>query len=785
MKRQRSVIGIISIFLFSIALIGALVFGGLTLFIYKDINFEADERLFESSRTYESTIFYADDSEGEGYTPVQIELGGSLRKIHYSIDDISPYLKDGFIAVEDKIFYSHKGVDIKRTLLAALNQITKRKKIFGASTITQQVVKNISGDNQINLKRKIGEIIRAIHIERNYEKDEIFEVYLNVIPMSDNIFGVGAASKAYFGKEPEQLLPEEAATLIGITNAPSAYSPYTNPEACKKKRDIVLSVMYNEGVIDDEEYNRAINTELKIIPRESREDRIDSWFVETAIEDIVKDLTLKYDISTSAARMMLLGGGHKVYTTMNRRVQESLENYFENVDNLPDEVAKGLNYAMVVTDSVSGDLVGIVGRAGKKTGNRLLNYALIPHTPASTLKPIAIYAKLIDQGKINWATVFDDTPVSFYDSGNEIIEYPHNSPNVYDGLTTVKDAIRLSKNTIAVRLCNMITPSSIYYSLKNDYKFDTLIEKEGNTTDIAVSPMALGQLTKGVSLLKLTEAYSVFPSEGVHAETRSYISVYDYNNRLILEKKQSRNRLYKESTAKIINQLLMEVVESGTASSISLNHKVDLAGKTGTSGNNKDKLFVGYTPYYTAGIWCGYDNGTTIGNLNKSHLKIWDEVMTEIHSDKVISDQRHFSTDGLIKMPYCKDSGELYSNNCIHDPRGNRREFGYFTADNMPSKECNRHVMCLYDSETKAIALDGCPRENLISISLISVSDRAFPKEIYISDAEYVYRDFNRYDQVPIDYSLPYFYNSIPQGIYVGRSKGKKQFNSGCYIHSD
>ena len=760
----------------------------LVVFVYKGINFEADERLFESAAEFHSTTFYANGADGNGeYEPLAIEISGSMRKLFYSHDEISRYLKDGFIAVEDKIFYEHKGIDLKRTLMAAANYVLKRNKVFGASTITQQVVKNISGDNQLTLRRKLEEIIRAIHIERKYSKEEILEVYLNVIPMSENIYGVGAASRAYFGKEPGELLPQEAAMLIGITNAPTAYNPYLNADACKRKRDIVLSVMHTDGVIGDSEYENALNSPLKVISREEREDRLDSWFVETVIDDVTADLSKKYEISTSAARMMLLGGGYRVYTTMDIRVQKILEKYFEDLDNFPKEFDSGLNCAMTVTDSSNGYLIGIVGRVGKKSGNRLLNHATTPHIPGSTLKPIALYAPLLDEGRINWATVFDDVPVSFIEQEGEIREYPRNSPAVYDGLTTVKDALRNSKNTIAVRLCNMRTPRKVFTSLKNEFGFDTLIEREGNVTDIDLAPMALGQLGRGISLRKLTESYSALAGDGVWREACSYLYITDYSGRPIIEKEQGKRKIFKSTTARIMNQMLMTVTENGTAGRLTLKHKINTAGKTGTSGGSRDKSFIGYTPYYTAGIWCGYDMGDrAVPLMSKSHLEIWDEVMLAIHSTVDSDDEiKEFSTGGLYFLPYCKDSGKIYTDKCIFDPRGSREEYGFFTDDNAPRGECNRHILCRYDSETKAIACPSCPIENLVTVSLLSINDRAFPKEITITDAEYVFRDIDGYTPRPIDFALPYFQYSIPDGVFVGRSKGKKQFNSNCYLHDE
>lgn len=789
MKAKGKPVKICALIVFSSAVLVALVFFLMVVFVYRGIDFEADERLFESARGFGSTTFYANSAEGGSnkYEPVAIEISGSIRKICYSLDEIGPYLSRGFVAVEDKKFYQHSGFDSKRTILATVNYLFKKDKIFGASTITQQVIKNVSGDNQLSVKRKLEEIIRAIHIERNYSKEEILEVYLNIIPMSENIYGVGAASRAYFGKEPSDLSPAEAATLIGITNAPTAYNPYINSDSCRRKRDIVLSVMYKEGIINEKEYEEAIEEKLRVISRDEREDRLDSWFVETAIEEITNDLAKKYEISSSAARVMLLGGGYKVYTTMKTDVQKKLESYFEDGNNFPSEIKEHLNYAMVVTDSETGYLAGIIGRVGKKSGNRLLNHASIPHIPGSTLKPIALYAPLIDEGRINWSSVFDDVPVEFIESNGEFREYPRNSPPIYDGLTTVKDALRNSKNTIAVRLCKLRTPKAVFNSLKKDFGFDTLVEKEGGLTDIAIAPMALGQLGRGVSLLKLTEGYGVFSGDGVWREACSYLRLVDYNGRVVIEKEQTQKRIYKSTTARIMNQLMMTVTEDGTAGKIKIKEYINTAGKTGTSGGSKDKCFVGYTPYYTAGIWCGYDGGDrAVASLSKSHLEIWDEVMMSVHKDIISGNYiKEFSTDGLYYLPYCMDSGELYSDICIYDPRGNRREYGYFTADNMPSEACHRHILCKYDGETKAIACDKCPKENIVTVALLNINDRSFPKEITVTDAEFVYRNIDRYTERPVEYSLPYFQNSIPEGTYVGKGKNKKQFNSNCYLHDD
>lgn len=778
----------------SLALLLLFALGGLILYSYANIDFETDLALFERAKSFNATTFYASatpygESFSDGYTPEKIETSGTLKKEFYSIDEISPYLIDGFIAVEDKEFYEHKGVNWRRTVAAALNCITRGQSRFGASTITQQVIKNISGDNEIRLTRKLSEIIRAMRIEKYFSKKEILEVYLNVVPMSENMYGVGVASRAYFGKEPGELTATEAATLIGITNATTAYNPYKNPDSCRKKRDTVLRVMYNDGVINEKEYETATGTELSVIPRESRQSRFNSWFVETVIAEATHDLTKKYNLSNQAAELLLLGGGYSVYTTVDTRIQSILEKYFENPENFSSEIKNGLNYAMSVVDVPSGRLVATVGRVGEKSGNRLLNHATALHTPGSVLKPLGLYAPLLDEGKVSWSTVFDDTPTDFYTEAAGYRLYPHNSPNVYDGLITVKDAIRLSKNTVAVRLCKMRTPEAVFKTLSETFGIDSLVKSRKNEsgvtiTDIAISPMALGQLTDGVSLNKLIECYNVFPSGGVLRECASYILITDSEGEAVIEKRHDEKRIFKTETAEIMNKLLETVAREGTAKVISLKNFVDTAVKTGTSGNSRDKLLVGYTPYYTAGIWCGYDRGGSSVDVSPSHIKIWDDVMLEIHRDIILGGSiERFSENNIVSRPYCMDSGEIYSDVCIFDPRGNRMEYGYFSKNHTPQNLCTRHVLVRYDTDGKGIATAECPEENIAMVSLIRVNERSFPTEVYITDAEYVQRDGDY--TLGEDNGYPYFYAALPEGEYVGVSKRRRHFNAACSKHGE
>lgn len=658
----------------------------------KNIDFDLDEALFQKAKEDQTVYYYAYKTNGE-LTEVYKSSRDTVRE-WVDFDEISNELKLGFLAMEDREFYDHHGVNLKRTLAAMANHIFKFRSTFGASTITQQVIKNISGDNETSVTRKIKEIFRALSLESNHTKNDIFELYLNVVPMTGNIYGVCAASEIYFGKEASELSLAEAATIVGITNAPAKYNPYTKPESCTEKRNRVLYAMRDVGYISDEAYNEALNEPLEV-KSEKGNYGISSWFIETANEDIITDICHKYELSHSAARLML--NGASVILTMQPEVQKILENYFADTENLSYKFNEGLNYSMVISDPYSGNLLALVGNGGLKRGERLFNYATASITPGSVLKPLALYAPLVEEGKISWSTMIDDSPTEYVTQGGEQIPYPRNSPDAYDGYIDVNEALKRSKNTVAVRLYNMLGGRRIFEHLKNDYGFSTLTERGVGASGTAVSdlgsaPLALGQLSYGVSLRALTEAYNVFANEGVISDGRSYVRVYDREGKMILEKNISQKRLYSDDTAQLMTQLLSSVVADGTARHIRLKEIVDVAGKTGTSGNDRDRLFVGYTPYLTAGIWCGYgDSDTPVGQNDPSHLKIWDEVMTLIHEETVFDGYdeniRAFSTNKLLIAPYCSKSGCTPSEYCELNDESSVK-LGYFKCSDFENKEC-------------------------------------------------------------------------------------------------
>ncbi len=666
--------------------------GTLVIYANANIDYELDEKLFSSAKESNTTTYLAYNKNGELTEVFKTSRGGARTWV--SLSDLPRALVRGFAAVEDREFYNHSGINVRRTVGAMANQLLHFSSEFGASTITQQVIKNISGDNDRTVKRKLLEAMRAIHIEMSHSKEDIIELYLNVIPMPENKYGIMEGALSLFGKEPRDLTVAECAALIGITNAPSRYNPRVNYDACLEKRNTVLSVMKDEGVISENEYIEAVNTPITLAEKSDDNSGIYSWFIETAREDIIADLCNKYGLSRAASGL-LLSSGARVILTVDLEVQNILEEFFENLENLSPEVENGLEYSMVLTDNKNGNLLGIIGRAGKKEGNLLLNLATSKHTPASTLKPLALYAPLIERGDITWSTIFDDVPKKSTENGDDLILYPHNSPDIYEGRITLYDAIIKSKNTVAVELAQYFGYENIFQHLKEAYSFDLVDNKKlngKNVTDKALSPLALGQLTEGITLRELTQAYTAFANNGILAKGRSYYGVFLDNGDVLLENSPEEKRIYKRSTAQMMNMLLSGVVEEGTAKSIALKYSIDTAGKTGTSGMDRDRLFVGYTPYCTAGIWTGYEGKeVAVGSQSPNHLQIWDTVMegiTNILSKDNGEQLPSFATNEIKQYLYCKQTGMLANDMC--EIIGEAK-LGYFIKGNEPKVYCKIH----------------------------------------------------------------------------------------------
>ena len=781
-KKKKRLLRLLAGVLIVSSLLMVLSAAGIYIWAANVIDVEEDEALFSVAGENTLTRFYYDGEGGEavaalpGYRALEWQeesFSGSARSLRVDYGELPPYLPLAFVAIEDKRFFSHDGVDVLRTLKAAANHIFRFSDRFGGSTITQQLIKNIGGEKDISVKRKLKEVLRALALEKRHSKEEILEAYLNIVPLSSNCVGVGAASLAYFGKNASELTLAEAASLAAITRSPTALDPSRHPEAHTKRRNLVLGEMLEAGMITEAEYQAAIATPLSLSPAPWKSQRVASWYAETVLAD-VKQALIEKGYSASAAEALLSGGGLQIYTAMDIKAQKTLESVFATSPYLTKE-GEGFAAAMTVLDVENGNLLAIVGNRGEKKGNRLLNYATDTlRAPGSVLKPVALYAPAIEKGLITEATVFDDVPKDF----SKNTPWPHNAPAVYSGLVNTKAAVAQSKNTVAVELYRMLGAENIYHSLVYDAGISSIYRKAGGKTDLAAAPLALGQLTKGVSLREMTRAYlPLYEGEG-HPD-RSFLLVLDRNGEVLLKPEAEAKRVYRKTTASVMTHMLEGVVENGTAKDLTLPQIVDTAGKTGTSGNNRDRWFIGYTPYLLAGIWCGCEEGHS-ATLGEGHLKVWDEVMRRLHKERTEEGEKHFTmAKGLVACKVCRDSGHLLSDACHLDPRGERGVTVWLPADKVPKEACHRHVEVWYDEEKGGVLLPEQPlAESARRVALLDIPWRDFPKQVVISDAEYVYRPLG--DALPSENQAePFFAATVKEGRFVGISaRSSKQFNS-------
>ena len=528
-------------------LILGIVFG---VIIAKKVNSGIDDILFKKSQTSVSKIYYYDYESRQNrigdikeLTDEEIFLERSEWK---SIYEMPKSLINAFVAVEDKRFYEHSGVDWLRTAKAALNHIFKFDKSgYGGSTITQQLIKNVTGENDFTVKRKIEEIIRALKIEKKLSKNEILENYLNVVYMAENCYGVGAASRLYFEKDVSELTLAECAALASIVQNPTRFDPYKNPENNKERRKIVLGEMLKQGMIGNDDYEQAIKEELNVSQKveENRSSGVYSWYTETLLDSVSSDLASKYDLNKSVARSLILKGGFEIYSVIDPKIQRTAERVYENyaayIDN---QMGKFPQSSCVVLDPYTSDILAIVGGTGKKEGNLIYNRAtMAKRPPASVIKPLSVYAPGLEEGTFTYSTVYDDTPIEEKNGA----WWPKNSPDRYRGLMPVSFAVAHSVNTVAVKaLRDLGIEKSVDYLSRFGISID-------RSLDMNESSLALGQLTYGESLLNVANAYTAFANGGYVSKPKTYLCVKDTSGKVLLEKGEERKRVISKETAYI------------------------------------------------------------------------------------------------------------------------------------------------------------------------------------------------------------------------------------------
>ncbi|MGI6028259.1 MAG: transglycosylase domain-containing protein [Candidatus Heteroscillospira sp.] len=571
-----------------------------------------------------STLYYEDN---DGNYQELITLHGLENRVWVENDEIPQNLKYAAVAIEDQRFYRHKGVDWYRTVGAFGNMFLSMRSDFGGSTITQQLIKNVTQEDDITVQRKLLEIFRALELEKNYDKDEILYWYLNVIYLGSGCYGVGAAADQYFGKEVSELSLAECASLIGITNNPSKYSPYADREKNKERQETILWEMYDQGYISREEYQSAVDEELKFVrsANEASTGQIYSYYVETVINDVLQDLVEQKGISLQSARQLLYSGGYQVYTCLDKDIQNQVDTIYQNMENLPQSwrpSQQQFQSAIVIMDHQTGEIVALSGGTGEKTANFPLNRVDSLRPPGSSFKPVAVYGPAFDVGLVTQYTLINDAP-DITLSGTTW--YPKNAGGGNRGITTIRQGIISSLNTVAAQVLDKLTLQTSWDYLTQRMGFE-LAE-----SDLNYAPLALGQLSNGTTVRNMAQAYTSFANEGVMTYGRTYSKVLDSNGEVVLENTPETVTVFKPNTAANITNILEAAVSYGTGGNASLGGTMPVAGKTGTTSNDCDRYFVGYTPYYVAAVWTGYDTPEPMRFSGNPAAQIWKSIMGPIH----------------------------------------------------------------------------------------------------------------------------------------------------------
>ncbi|KAB3531474.1 transglycosylase domain-containing protein [Alkaliphilus serpentinus] len=723
------------------------------------------------------------DSNGEVIEKVQSE---GLRII-IDYQNMPEDLINAFVAIEDERFWIHSGVDIKRIFGAAWTNLKTGSK-QGASTINQQLAKLIFLTKEQTLTRKITDAYYGILINRQLSKDQILEAYMNTIPLGSGANGVEAAAQVYFSKSVGDLTLAESALIAGITRNPSRYSPMRTITKDKVTEDhhilydgdptytivynddyqdrmeTVLAMMLQHNYITEDEYNAALDEDIKasLNPNRFFAEEISSYFGDLVKRDVINALE-KEGYSSEDANSLLRSGGLRIYSTMDVRIQKILEEEYDNPDNFPGTLKDSEGNllrdeegniqpqsAMVITDYHTGEIKALVG--GRMiSGQKIFNRALSTRQPGSSMKPLAAYTPAIDQG-FTAATVIDDTPI-YLDKDHPDKPWPNNwYKEGYYGLITFREAIQQSSNVGAVKVATMLgadETSAIATMLE-------YIEKMGITTVVRSShpvvrgnkiysdetfSTVLGGMTMGVTPIDMASAYGVYANEGVYIEPITFTKIYDRHGNLLYENKPEVRRVLTPQVSYIMTDMLKTAVSAGTGSRARLdtnNSEIPVAGKTGTTSENKDAWFVGFTPYYSASVWIGNDIPKTLVDGSRISTELWKKVMARVHEG--YTPKSFTMPEDIIRVNVCTESGKLPSELCALDPRGSRVRSEVFIRGTEPKEVCDVHVIADIHVPTGKLATELTPPWEIESKVFIQRTVPYYPEEHNgIEPADFIY----------------------------------------------
>ena len=705
---------LLSRILITLVLIGVLCgcFCGIAfaMYVHIYINPSAQETAAEISKGLGlnlNSFIYAKESDSDEYTLYETIKGKENREWVDS-DKIPDTLKNAVVAIEDERFYKHHGVDWVRTIGAVKGWLLGGTQ-YGGSTITQQLIKNITADNDYSVKRKVNEIFRAFALEKEIDdKDRILVMYLNTIYLGYNSYGVQTAAMQYFDKDVSQLDLAESAVLAGLTNNPSIYDVYNHPEKVKERQETILAQMLDQKMISQEEYEAAVAEELNYRPYEEYQQEIKStysYFTDEVIKDVINDLMTEKGYSRLVAENMVYSGGLNIYATIDTKVQNALDEVWANADNFPNTEKYGEipQSAMVITDK-QGDIVGIAGGRGEKTSSRGFSYASdARRQPGSSIKPLATYGPAMDAGIATPDTMVYDRALIQDEEGNP---WPMNDGKYPTGRAmTVKEGMTRSLNTISAQLLKQLTPQKSYEFMTQQLGFklvDSRTNEDGTVqSDIDLAPLALGALTDGVTVREMAGGFSTFINDGVYGGTRTYTKVTDSEGNTIMENTPNTDKGFTNvRTDYYMLDCLQNVTAHGTAYGIQLDG-VETGGKTGTTTSNTDIWFCGITPKYSGAVWVGYEHNYRLDGLyGRNAAEIWLAVMQKVHAgDSGLVFDSH--PQDFEEVTYCMDTGLLASGACR---AAGRAATGRFWKDKVPTETCShQNIENKYDFESMGV----------------------------------------------------------------------------------
>ncbi len=694
-KRVRFGLGlffkVLMSFLLVFVITGCIVACVLTIYVTTSFDEGSlpDIDLINQSQT--SIVMVEDSATGEF---VEYQRLDGVKREFISLKNIPAHLQNAVVAIEDERFHEHYGVDWKRTVSAVANIVLHFNDTeYGGSTLTQQLVKNLTGNDDHTIERKITEILTAIKLEEKYSKDEILQAYLNIIPLTGTIEGVGAGSQHYFGKDVSELSLAECAVLASITNNPSKYNPYTHPENLLTRQRTVLRKMHELGFISTDEYQQALGEEI-YFTKSSQVTTVYDYYTEMVIDDVIRDLQEAYGYTKKQAEDLVFYGGLTIYSCEDPELQKKVEAIYADNNNFVDIAGDEENaQASIFVMDYTGKAIAVAGGRGEKNANRVLNRAIHSmRQPGSAMKPIAIYAPAINNNLINYSSPIRDMYITLKNGSKWPKNY--NRPHEDRGITTIEKAIQSSMNTVPAQILQNLMPVNTSFSFLTDDLHMTSLD---SAWDRDFAPMALGGLTNGVYAREITAAYQIFGNGGVYNEPYSYTKVVR-NGEVILKNGPgttgylSERALEKES-AYITNRLMQQVIFGNgapTAKDLKASWKDwELYAKTGTTQDNNDVWLVGGTPKYVAASWYGYDKNQELTTAQKKVARnVWNKVMLALHEGDApmnfdlyvdpLTGKTYDITTFVVEKTFCDETGLLATDAC------KKTEIGVYKKDQLP-----------------------------------------------------------------------------------------------------